>query len=49
MFSLFFGGVGVFIGYQLGWVKGYDQKDQDDKRIEYEMSDFWKAVKKHGI
>lgn len=46
---ILFSGVALFIGYQLGWVNGYDKKDQDDKRIEVEMKAFWKGGKKHGL
>ena len=49
MFGIVIGGVGVFVGYLVGWSKGYEQKDQDDIRIEHEMNDFWKDVKNHGL
>lgn len=25
---------GIYQGYQFGWVKGYQQKEDDDRRIE---------------
>lgn len=40
---------GVFsCGYALGFLKGYDQCEVDDKQIKTEMNGFWKEVEQHG-
>lgn len=34
MIGFIIGAAGLFMGYQFGWVKGYQQKEDDDRRIE---------------
>ncbi|MBT2743175.1 hypothetical protein [Bacillus sp. ISL-77] len=40
---------GVYAGYCIGWIKGYEQKEKDDSRIELEMKDFWKEIDQFGL
>lgn len=42
---ILFSGVALFIGYQIGWVNGYEKKDKDDKRIEAEIDTILKGAK----
>lgn len=41
--------VGLFSGVLLGWTNGYDAAEKSNKRIESEMTDFWKEVEKNGL
>lgn len=43
--TIFFIGIAAFLGYQLGFVRGYEKKETDDR----DAAAFWKDVKDNGL